>query len=1636
MTKRLLVLLLLFSTISLSYGISCMTGWRYNRSITINNTNASVYTNFQVKIVLNTQALVTAGKMQANGSDIRFTDGTCKNLHYWIDSNMNTTSTVIWVKVPSLAASATTTIYMYYGNYCATAAQNGDSTFMFFDDFSTGTYNTGKWTAYQTTAGSSSIAQTAGKITVSTSGATDNILRSVNGFTTPFVLDAKITGNSGSSPSMAILNNGTFGGVSLFTNTGTGNFNTNQATASGVSYTASNNASATARSNGFWSLSWPATNTATATFPSGGTQTILTTPALSATAQVGFGIFNSGIGSVGADWLRVRKYAPVQPSTTLNAENAQGINITFSPSSICPGTAITISFTKNGIFFSPGNTFKIELSDSSGSFTSATTLKTIIDTVLTTQVIELPKATLPGNKYKIRVTSTNPAVTCYTSNASLTVYPKPNVSYNVLNDNQCFKYNKYNFVSTSSISSGSITKYIWNWDDGTKLDTFTVGTASHKFKYFYPYYYPKLTLVSNNGCKDSASIQINMKESPNIITEFNDTIQCFRGNFYIIKSLTSPSTGIITAMSFNFGDGSPTVSNLDSVTHKYASAGTYLVRQINTHSNGCKDTNDLACLVNVHPKAKINTNDTDQCLTGNRFIYQSQSTITNGLPLINYWSLGSGATRDQQDTAQITYTTAANRQVRLISISDDGADGCSDTAYQNILVNPMPKAIVVNVDDDQCFKYNKFKFIGKSTIAYGTVSHSWNFGDLSTMTGKDTALHTYTNDGAYSVKMTATSNKGCTDTIRTPLNVRPTPVPGFTVNNITQCFKYHEYKAKSSSTITTGTFTKLWLLSDGADYTNVDSITHLFNSDGRYKLTLIVNSNYNCKDTIADSLFVLPMPVSDFSVNNTDQCFEGNKFTYTDNSTFSAGTLTGNKWLFGDGASATNVNPVNHTYTAESAYKPGLIVYGNNGCFDTSFVDIKVYPHPGSDFIINDTGQCVNNNNFLFTNNTFISEGAFTNRWFFGDGSAYVDALNGTKKYTKDSTYIVKVISYSDRNCTDTAWKTVTVFPKAKTNFTINNPQQCILGNAFSFVSTTTLKRGTYTTNWQYGDGNILNNSSTANHSYFGVSSYNVKLISQTNEGCMDTLIKQVKTLPMPNADFTYNYNKKCLTGNDFQFNAISTVSNNTPMNHKWYFGDGDSTINFTFASNTYATDGQYKVRLITATNIGGCKDTMDKFMDVYPMPAASFIIDRDKQCYLGNNFIFGSTSTISTGTIDFTDWTFGDNTTSTIASPSKSYTKVDSFKVKLVVTSNYGCIDSASRKVYVYPMPSAGFTSNKKSSCFKKNSFNFTNKATIGNGGTIAQYQYYFDALNYPATDSSSLPSPLNYSYPNSGYFQVMQKVTSDKGCWDTASLYITVNPNPQLDFTVDSVCLKDSSIFINNSSIAAGGNITSWKWLFGDGKISTLQAPKHKYKNVGIYDVKLIANTNLGCVDTLTNLAIAKVNPNPKAGFYITKERSWENEVDIQYHDTSSGAISWKWNFSSMGTSTDQNPKLFYIDTLTQPTSLIVTNIYGCRDTSFKILFISPDVVYYLPTAFTPNDDNINETFKPIGLAYAVDYTFVIFNRWGDILFKTNNPQQGWDGKYQSELVEQGLYFYRLEFIGADELRHEEKGNVMILR
>ena len=127
--------------------------WNYRQKITITENSGSSLTDYQVKLTIDTASLISAGKMQSDGSDIRFTNSSGTELDYWIESGINTSSTVIWVKVDSIPASSSTDIYMFYGNSSASAVSSGDNTFEFFDDFEGTSLDTSKWTIKEGTEG-------------------------------------------------------------------------------------------------------------------------------------------------------------------------------------------------------------------------------------------------------------------------------------------------------------------------------------------------------------------------------------------------------------------------------------------------------------------------------------------------------------------------------------------------------------------------------------------------------------------------------------------------------------------------------------------------------------------------------------------------------------------------------------------------------------------------------------------------------------------------------------------------------------------------------------------------------------------------------------------------------------------------------------------------------------------------------------------------------------------------------------------------------------------------------------------------------------------------------------------------------------------------------------------------------------------------------------------------------------------------------------------------------------------------------------------------------------------------------------------------------------------------------------------
>ena len=100
-------------------------------------------------------------------------------------------------------------------------------------------------------------------------------------------------------------------------------------------------------------------------------------------------------------------------------------------------------------------------------------------------------------------------------------------------------------------------------------------------------------------------------------------------------------------------------------------------------------------------------------------------------------------------------------------------------------------------------------------------------------------------------------------------------------------------------------------------------------------------------------------------------------------------------------------------------------------------------------------------------------------------------------------------------------------------------------------------------------------------------------------------------------------------------------------------------------------------------------------------------------------------------------------------------------------------------------------------------------------------------------------------------------------------------------------------------------------------------------------------------------------------------------------------------------------------------------------------KVISVFPDLVYYIPNSFSPNNDGLNDKFKVVGLGFIDLYNMKIYDRWGELLFETNNMNEGWDGKFQGNIVQNGVYIYRLTFreLGSKK-RTFEKGNIHLIR
>lgn len=313
---------------------------------------------------------------------------------------------------------------------------------------------------------------------------------------------------------------------------------------------------------------------------------------------------------------------------------------------------------------------------------------------------------------------------------------------------------------------------------------------------------------------------------------------------------------------------------------------------------------------------------------------------------------------------------------------------------------------------------------------------------------------------------------------------------------------------------------------------------------------------------------------------------------------------------------------------------------------------------------------------------------------------------------------------------------------------------------------------------------------------------------------------------------------------------------------------------------------------------------------------------------------------------------------------------------------------------------------------------------------------------LNYTWTDQGGNNVGIGNLISVSPSFTTTYSVSVTDGCTTPLSSdnsIVTVTPLPIINFVVDvnTGCAPLDVTFTNISGSAG----TDCVWDLGNGATSLNSGNvSAQYIQEGCYDVTLTVMQN-GCLNSQTVQDIVCVAEEPVAQFLVSPDQTDVFDTEFEFTNLSSNADIYEWDFGDNTLSTEENPIYEYDDI---PGGYIVcltaSNSYGCVDTFCAQINILEPLIYYVPNTFTPDGNEFNQFFQPIFTSGfdPFNFNFTIYNRWGELIWETNNDQIGWDGTgANGKLVQSGTYIWRVVLKAKEnDDRFIDSGHVNVLR
>lgn len=401
---------------------------------------------------------------------------------------------------------------------------------------------------------------------------------------------------------------------------------------------------------------------------------------------------------------------------------------------------------------------------------------------------------------------------------------------------------------------------------------------------------------------------------------------------------------------------------------------------------------------------------------------------------------------------------------------------------------------------------------------------------------------------------------------------------------------------------------------------------------------------------------------------------------------------------------------------------------------------------------------------------------------------------------------------------------------------------------------------------------------------------------------------------------------------------------------------------------------------------------------------------------------------------IDDYRWEFdigGQRDTFDAWNPMISFPDTGIYNGNLYLNPGEDCGDTSTVIITVFPAVNSGFDFTYDT-CVA-GPVDFTN-TTTSPGGPIVDWKWLF------GDGEISRDKDPSHIYRIPGNLPVTLEATDKNGCVGISTKVIDYFPVPELILISPSAAdgCQPLEVFFDNLSFPIDESYQI-NWDFGDGGTGTDISPTYIFEDVGTFTVNVDITSPIGCSTDTTFIDLINVDGSPTAAFdFNPKEVTTFNKV-VDFTNLSQDAAGYTWDFNGTFRTIEPSPTFTFRDTGLHVITLIAIHQSGCRDTVSARIDVEPKVTYYLPNAFTPNNDSNNDTYKGVGFFTGMtDFQMNIWNRWGEKIFETNDPDQGWNGLKNNtgQPAPNGVYVVTVQYVDPRGRPFELNGVATVVR